>query len=111
MQCFDCDDIFIHDFLLSLQMTSYVDYSSGTSIRKFSFEILLPNLAPCDFFLSPKIKFRTQGNFQKKTTKLLRHLTEEEQLHCFDQQKWFGPECHGVELQRGNILRRKIIEM
>jgi transposase len=53
-----------------------------------------PDLAPCDFFLFPKVKSVLKGNrfasvteVKKKTTELLRQLTDDGLQHGFDQWK------------------------
>ncbi|VVC45839.1 Transposase, type 1 [Cinara cedri] len=53
-----------------------------------------PDLAPCDFFLFPKIKSALKGTrfesmeaVKQKTAELLKALTEEDFQHCFDQWK------------------------
>lgn len=52
-----------------------------------------PDLAPCDFFLFPKIKsslkgthFQTVDDVKMKTAELLKGLTENDWQHCF--QEW-----------------------
>jgi len=51
-----------------------------------------PDLAPCDFHLFPKIKtvlkgthFRSVEEVKTKAADLLKGLTSEELLHCFEQ--------------------------
>jgi len=53
-----------------------------------------PDLAPCDFFLFPKIKsalkgirFESMEEVKRKSAKLLNALTKEDFQHCFDQWK------------------------
>lgn len=53
-----------------------------------------PDLAPCDFFLFPKVKSALKGtrftslpDVKKKTTELLRQLREDELRHDFEQWK------------------------
>ncbi|GFU61102.1 putative mariner transposase [Trichonephila clavipes] len=53
-----------------------------------------PDLAPCDFFLFPKIKSALKGTrfesmeaVNQKTAELLKALTEKDFQHCFDQWK------------------------
>jgi histone-lysine N-methyltransferase SETMAR len=53
-----------------------------------------PDLAPCDFFLFPKVKsvlkgtrFASVTEVKKKTMELLRQLTDDELQHGFDQWK------------------------
>ncbi|VVC44823.1 Hypothetical protein CINCED_3A022962 [Cinara cedri] len=53
-----------------------------------------PDLAPCDFFLFPKIKSALKGTrfesmeaVKQKTAELLKALTKEDFQHCFDQWK------------------------
>ncbi|KAG5329384.1 MOS1T transposase, partial [Acromyrmex heyeri] len=55
---------------------------------------LLPDLAPCDFFLFPKIKsalkgtrFESMEEVKRKSAELLNALTKEDFQHCFDQWK------------------------
>lgn len=53
-----------------------------------------PDLAPCDFYLFPKIKsalkgtrFASMEEVKQKTTELLKSLTKEDFQHCFQQWK------------------------
>jgi hypothetical protein len=53
----------------------------------------LPDLAPCDFYLFPKVKNIMRGEhfvdvdaIKRETTKLLKELTKEDMQHCF--QEW-----------------------
>ncbi|KAG5321996.1 MOS1T transposase, partial [Acromyrmex heyeri] len=53
-----------------------------------------PDLAPCDFFLFPKIKsalkgtrFESMEEVKRKSAELLNVLTKEDFQHCFDQWK------------------------
>ena len=53
-----------------------------------------PDLAPCDFFLFPKLKsvfkgtrFESMEAEKNKTTHVLKQLTENELQHAFDQWK------------------------
>ena len=53
-----------------------------------------PDLAPCDFFLFPKIKsalkgtqFESMEKVKRKSAELLNALTKEDFQHCFDQWK------------------------
>jgi len=53
-----------------------------------------PDLAPCDFFLFPKIKsalkgtrFESMEKVKRKSAELLNALTKEDFQHCFDQGK------------------------
>ena len=53
-----------------------------------------PDLAPCDFFLFPKLKsvlkgtrFESMEAAKNKTTQVLKQLTENELQHAFDQWK------------------------
>ena len=59
-----------------------------------------PDLAPCDFFLFPKIKavlkgtrFKTMEAVKQKTAELLKALTKEDFEHCFDQWKKHMERC------------------
>ena len=52
-----------------------------------------PDLAPCDFYLFPKVKNIMRGEhyvdvdtIKRETTKLLKELTKEDTQHCF--QEW-----------------------
>jgi len=56
-----------------------------------------PDLAPCDFFLFPKLKthlkghhFGTVENVQAATTRALNNISSEDFLHCYEewQQRW-----------------------
>uniref|UniRef100_A0A4W6BQX3 Uncharacterized protein n=1 Tax=Lates calcarifer TaxID=8187 RepID=A0A4W6BQX3_LATCA len=53
-----------------------------------------PDLAPCDLFLFPKIKsvlkgtcFESVSEVKKRTIEVVRQLSKEDLLHCFDQWK------------------------
>jgi histone-lysine N-methyltransferase SETMAR len=63
-----------------------------------------PDLAPCDFFLFPKVKSELKGTrfesvteVKKKTTELLRQLKEDDLQHCFDQWKTRMQRCVDAE--------------
>jgi transposase len=63
-----------------------------------------PDLAPCDFFLFPKVKsvlkgtrFASLTEVKKKTTELLRQLTDDELQHGFDQWKIRMQRCVDAE--------------
>jgi hypothetical protein len=63
-----------------------------------------PNLAPCDFFLFPKVKsvlkgtrFASVTEVKKKTTEQLRQLTDDELQHGFDQWKIRMQRCVDAE--------------
>jgi len=56
-----------------------------------------PDLAPCDFFLFPKLKthlkghhFGTVENIQAAATRALNNISSEDFLHCYEewQQRW-----------------------
>jgi len=56
-----------------------------------------PDLAPCDFFLFPKLKthpkghhFGTVENVQAAATRALNNISSEDFLHCYEewQQRW-----------------------
>ncbi|VVC43896.1 Transposase, type 1 [Cinara cedri] len=59
-----------------------------------------PDLAPCDFFLFPKIKsiksalkgtrFESMEAVKQKTAELLKALTKEDFQHCFGKNVWKG---------------------
>jgi len=53
-----------------------------------------PDLAPCDFYLFPKVKSALKGTrfesieaVKKKAARVLKELTEEDFQHCFEQWK------------------------
>jgi hypothetical protein len=63
-----------------------------------------PDLAPCDFFLFLKVKsvlkgtrFASVTEVKKKTTELLRQLTDDELQHGFDQWKIRMQRCVDAE--------------
>ncbi|VVC37276.1 Transposase, type 1 [Cinara cedri] len=72
-----------------------------------------PDLAPCDFFLFPKIKSALKGTrfesmeaVKQKTAELLKALTKEDFQHCFDQWKKRMERCvaRGGEYIEGEHL-------
>jgi hypothetical protein len=59
-----------------------------------------PDLAPCDFFLFPKVKTSMWGehfgdveNVNNETTRLLKNLTSQDMQHCFLQWKKHWAKC------------------
>ncbi|KAG5321400.1 MOS1T transposase, partial [Pseudoatta argentina] len=72
-----------------------------------------PDLAPCDFFLFPKIKsalkgtrFESMEEVKRKSAELLNALTKEDFHHCFDQWKKRMERCvaRGGEYIEGEHL-------
>jgi transposase len=70
-----------------------------------------PDLAPCDFFLFPKVKsvlkgtrFASVTEVKKKMMELLRQLTDDELQHGFDQWKIRMQRC--VDAEGGGVHRR-----
>jgi hypothetical protein len=60
----------------------------------------LPDLAPCNIFLLPKVKMIMQGeyfgdveNIKCETTRLLKNLTSQDMQHCFLQLKKRWAKC------------------
>ena len=90
---------------------------TALSIREFLVKINIPvlprppyspDLAPCDFYLFPKLKsklkghhFRTMENIQKNVTDELNTLTENDFRYCYDQWKMHWNHC--VTSQRSYI--------
>ena len=69
-----------------------------------------PDLAPCDFFLFPKIKavlkggrFESMEAIKQKTADLLKALTKEDFQHCFDQWKKRMEMCVAREGEHSNV--------
>jgi len=67
-----------------------------------------PNLAPCDFYLFPKVKNIMRGEhlvdvdtIKRETTKPLKELTKEDMQHCF--QEW-EKRCTKCILSGGEYL-------
>jgi len=63
-----------------------------------------PDLAPCDFFLFPKIKsalkgtrFESEDTVKAKATQLLNSLTQDDLWHCFQQWKIRMERCRDRE--------------
>jgi hypothetical protein len=57
-----------------------------------------PDLAPCDFYLFPKVQNIKRGEhfvdvdtIKLETTKLLKELTKEDMQHCFQEWRSIGP--------------------
>ncbi|EZA49234.1 hypothetical protein X777_12493 [Ooceraea biroi] len=70
------------------------EFLNGKSITVLPHPPYSPDLAPCDFFLFPKLKshlkgkhFRTIENIQKAVTDALNSLTENEFIHCYNEWK------------------------
>jgi transposase len=68
-----------------------------------------PDLAPCDFYLFPKVKNIMRGEhfvdadtIKRETTKLLKELTEEDMQHCFQEseKRWTSAFCQGDSTSR-----------
>jgi hypothetical protein len=65
-----------------------------------------PDLAPCDFFLFPKIKSALKGTYfesadtvKAKAMEVMKKLTEKDLQHCFQPWKMCMERCRG---QRGD---------
>jgi hypothetical protein len=61
-----------------------------------------PDLAPCDYFLFPKIKFALEGTrfnsidaMRAKVTEVMKKLSEKDLQHCFQQWKIHMEQCGG----------------
>jgi transposase len=52
-----------------------------------------PNLAPCDFYLFPKLKSKLKGHHFGTVTDELRTLTENDFQYCYDQWKEHWNHC------------------
>ncbi|EZA47562.1 hypothetical protein X777_15674 [Ooceraea biroi] len=81
-----------HRLLTSQEMLD--QFLNGKSITVLPHPPYSPDLAPCDFFLFPKLKshlkgkhFRTIENIQKAVTDALNSLTENEFIHCYNEWK------------------------
>ena len=71
-----------------------------------------PDLAPCDFYLFPKVKsvligttFESVEDVKKKAARLLKDLTEQDFQHCFQQWKIRMERCRdrdGVYIEGDN---------
>ncbi|XP_050516736.1 protein GVQW3-like [Diabrotica virgifera virgifera] len=69
-------------------------YLAARGIPVFEHPPYSPDVAPCDFFLFPKIKsalkgirFESMEEVKRKTAELLKALTKEDFQHCLDQWK------------------------
>ncbi|XKL59606.1 hypothetical protein PGB90_000622 [Kerria lacca] len=81
----------------------YVGSHSALSVKwflaKYNIPVLdhlpySPDLAPCDFYLFPKVKSTLKGTRlesveaeKEKTARVLKELTEKDFQHCFEQWK------------------------
>jgi len=71
-----------------------------------------PDLAPCDFYLFPKVKsalkgtkFQTVQDVKEKAARVMKELTEEDLQHCFRQLKNRMERCRdrgGVYIEGDN---------
>jgi len=73
------------------------EFLAGNNITTLPHPPYSPDLAPCDFFLFPKLKthlkghrFRRVENVQAAATKALNNISNEGFLHCYEvwQQCW-----------------------
>lgn len=83
--------------------------SVKTFLAKYQIPVLghpsyLPDLAPCDFFLFPKVKsalkgtrFQTVEAVKEKAVRVMKELTEEDFQHCFRQWKIHMERCRNIE--------------
>jgi hypothetical protein len=69
-----------------------------------------PDVAPCDFFLFPKVKTVMRGehfgdveNIKRETTRLLKNLTSQDMQNCFLEWKKCWAKC--IHLGGGDTLR------
>ena len=70
------------------------------------------DLAPCDFYLVPKVKFALKGTrfesvkaVQEKAASVVKELTQDDFQHCFKQWKIHMERCRdreGVYIEGGN---------
>ena len=99
----------------------YAPAHSALSVKRFlakySIPVLdhppySPDLAPCDFYLFPKVKSALKGTrfesieaVKKRAARVLKELTEEDFQHCFEQWKIRMERCRdrgGVYIKGDN---------
>jgi hypothetical protein len=80
------------DNMPSLNALSVKQFLAGKNVAVLAHTPYSPDLAPCDFFLFPKIKFVLKGTHfvsaevvKAKTTEHLNNLTENDLHLCFEQ--------------------------
>ncbi|GFS83246.1 putative mariner transposase [Trichonephila clavipes] len=78
-------------------------------LAKHSFQVLehppySPDLAPCDFYLFPKVKFALKGTrfesveaVKEKEARVLKEVTKDDFQHCFQQWKIPMERCRDRE--------------
>ena len=83
-----------HDNAPSHNALSVKRYLAKNNIPVMEHPPYSPDLAPCDFFLFPKIKSALKGTrfesvdaVKAKATQLLNSLTQDDLQHCFQQWK------------------------
>ena len=69
-------------------------FLAGKNIPVLNHPPYSPDLAPCDFFLFPKIKIQLKGTHfltveevQRKTTELMNSVSQDDFQHCFEMWK------------------------
>ncbi len=82
------------DFATVYNVLSMKRYLAARSTPVLKDTPYSPDLAPCDFFIFPKIKpdlkgiqFEWMEEMKRKSTEFLNALTKEDFQHCFDQGK------------------------
>jgi len=98
-----------HDNALSVKR-----YLAKNNIPVMEHPPYSPDLAPCDFFLFPKIKSALKGTrfesvdaVKAKATQLLNSITQDDLQHCFQQWKICMERCRdrgGDYIEGDNIL-------
>ena len=99
------------------QNGTFVSLSVKRFLAKYSIPVLdhppySPDLAPCDFYLFPKVKSALKGTrfesveaVKEKAARVLKELTEEDFQHCFKQWKIRMERCRdrgGVYIEGDN---------
>jgi len=83
--------------LVPKNLSDVWEFLAQNNITTLPHPLYSPDLAPCDFFLFPKLKthlkgyhFGTVENVQAAATRALNNISREDFLHCYEewQQRW-----------------------
>jgi histone-lysine N-methyltransferase SETMAR len=93
-----------HDNAPAHDMLAVREFLAKKLILKFDHPPYLPDLAPCEFWLFPKLKtalkvhrFSDIANIQGHATTILKSIAEEEFQKCFEQCKHRLTKCTGAQ--------------
>jgi transposase len=93
-----------HDNALAHDTLVVREFLAKKSIMKLGHPSYSPDLAPCDFWLFPKLKtalkvhrFSDIADIQGHATTILQSIPEEEFQKCFDQRKHRLTKCIGAQ--------------